>query len=129
MMTVRSDDETAAETRSPSVTVGISITVAVGIRRGVLDINPSLSHLTVHRPLHFLVRGTPGEPNRTLRHARSDSALSNELLLARRQAGIEIAMFVDARFGGGTSDKKNRAGCNNGQQRPGENSTPNHKKM
>src|SRR5438034_7912114 len=126
MMTVRSDDDTTAEARSPSVTVGISVTVTIGIGRGVMDINPSLGHLTVHHPFHFLVGRTPGEPNRTLRHARSDLALSDELLLARRQAGIEVAMFRDARFGGGTSDKENHAGCNNGRQRPGEKSTLNH---
>src|SRR5205823_13094725 len=129
MMTVRSDDDTAAEARSPSVTVGISVTVTIGIGRGVLDINPSLGHLTVHCPLRFLVGRTPGEPNRILRHARSDLALSDELLLARRQAGIEVAMLVYARFGGRTSDKENRAGGNHGRQCPAEKSTLNHKKI
>src|SRR5207253_10921307 len=79
--------------------------------------------------VYFLIGGTPGEPNRILRHARSDLALSDELLLARRQAGIEIPMLGDARFGGGASDKENRAGCNNGRQCPGEKSTLNHKKI
>src|SRR4029077_21014058 len=128
MMTVRTDDETAAEARSPSVAVGISVTVTIGIGRGVTDINPSLGHLTVHHPFHFLVGRTPGEPDRILRHAGSDLALSDDLLLARRQAGIEVAMLVNARFGGGPSDKEKRAGRGNGRQRPGENSTPNHKK-
>src|SRR5947207_12534497 len=127
MMTVRSDDDTTAEARSPSVAVGISVTVTIG-SRGVLDINPSLGHLTVHRPLHLLVGRTPSKPNRTLRHARSDLALSDELLLARRQAGIEVAMLVYARFGGRTSDKENRAGGNHGRQCPAEQSTLNHKK-
>src|SRR5205823_4098113 len=129
MMTVRSDDDAAAEARSPSVTVGISVTVTIGIGRGVLDINPSLGHLTVHYPFHFLVGRTPGEPNRILRHARSDPALSDELLLVRWQAGIEVAMLVYARFGGRTSHKENRARCNDRRQCPAEKSTLNHKKI
>src|SRR2546421_2386132 len=127
MMTVRSDDDTTAEAGSPSVTVGISVTVTIG-GGGVLDINPSLGHFTVHRPLYLLVRRTPGEPDRGLRHTGCDLALSNELLRARRQAGIEVAMLRNARFGGGTSGKEHRAGGNNGRQRPGEKSTLNHNK-
>src|SRR6266567_4402050 len=107
-MMVRSDD--TAEATSPSVTVGISITVTVtvGIGRGVMDVDPSLGHLTVHRPFHSLIRRSPSQVNSISRHARRDLSIRNQLLLARRQAVIKVWMLSNSRLDSRTSGNEQR---------------------
>src|SRR5436190_20147103 len=73
--------------------------------------------------VHSLARRTPCEPDRVLRHTGCDLPLSDELLLASRQAGVEIAMLGDVGFGGGASGKGVGAGCSNVWKRRGEKST------
>src|SRR5437868_14266906 len=98
IMTVRSDD--TAETKPPSVTVGISITVTVtvGIGRGVIDINPSLGHLTAHRPFHSLVRRPPSQVNSIWRHTRRDLPICNQLLSSRGYAVVNVWMISSSRL-------------------------------
>src|SRR6266550_7158058 len=105
MMMAPNDD--TAETTAPSVTVGISITVTVGIG-GVLDVNPSFGHLTAHRPFHSLVRRPPSQVNSLSRHTSRDLPICNQLLLARGQAVVNVWMLSNSRLDSRTSGNQQR---------------------
>ena len=131
MMCAKYTNAAAVESRititKTSVAVAVAIASRIGIR--VTEIDPGFSMMAAGEAVHSLPRRTPGEPDRVLRHAGCDLPLRDKLLLTSRQAGVEITMLGDARFGGGTSAKEKRAGCSNAQQRPREKSTLNHIKI
>src|SRR5205823_1394180 len=105
------EDTNAAAIKSWITITKSSVAIAVAVRIGIsiTVIDPGLSGMAVGETAYLLFGRTPGEPDRVLRHTGRNLTLGDELLLARRQAGEEIAMLGDARFGGGTSEKEKRA--------------------
>jgi len=77
-------------TKSP-----ITVAVAIGIGCGGV-INPAFSGIAPGVAVDLLVGSPPGEPDRAPRHSTRNLALSDELLLASRQAVVEIAMLRDS---------------------------------
>src|SRR2546430_8432395 len=89
--------DTDAAAIKPWITITkSSVAVAIRIGVGVTVIDPGFSGMAAGETVHFLIGRTPGEPDRILRHTGCDLALSDELLLAGRQAGVEVAMLGDA---------------------------------
>jgi len=73
-------------TKSP-----ITVAIAVGIGSGGV-INPVFSGIAPGVAVDPLFGSPPSEPDRIPRHSTRNLALSDELLLASRQAVVEIAM-------------------------------------
>ena len=68
------------------------VTVAVGIGTGGGVVDPGFSDSAAGVAVNLLFGSPPGEPDRIRRHSTRNLALSDELLLASRQAVVEIAM-------------------------------------
>lgn len=71
----------------PPITVAVAVAIGSG---GV--INPVFSGIAPGVAVDPLFGSAPGEPDRIPRHSTRNLALSDELLLASRQAVVEIAM-------------------------------------
>src|SRR5438477_8024746 len=111
MMCAKYTNAASVESRITITKTSVAVAIRIGVR--VTEIDPSFSGMAACETVHSLARRTPCEPDRVLRHTGCDLPLSDELLLASRQAGVEIAMLGDARFGGGASGKEKRAGWSN----------------
>src|SRR5438132_9185220 len=79
MMCAKYTNAPAEEPRVTKSSVAVAIAIRIGVSVAVID--PGFGGMATGETVYFLIGGTPGEPNRILRHARSDLALSDELLL------------------------------------------------
>src|SRR5438876_9630000 len=110
MMCAKYTNAASVESRIAITKTSVAIAIAIRIGVRVTEIDPGFSGMAACETVHSLARRTPCEPDRVLRHTGCDLPLSDELLLASRQAGVDIAMLGDASFVGGVYGMEYSAG-------------------
>src|SRR5260370_42464917 len=76
----------------------------------VTQVNPSSTAMNTHVARDLLIRCTPSQPYRVHSHTRANLSLADQCLVPRRQTLVHFRMLGNARFGGCTTRKNQRAG-------------------
>src|SRR5205085_258543 len=121
MIAMAMEDHGAAEI--PTVTER-SVGIRVGrVRVIVVVVDPGLDRFPARDPGGFLVRNSPRQPDRILRHALANLTGFDQSLVVRRKGLENLRMIGDPRFGRGATVENKCAGAKADSQRPKKNLT------